>query len=42
MNEDSSAQTLRLESWMGDLPIQLKDVPIIYLAIPGTSKILKT
>lgn len=24
-----------LENWMGKLPDQLKNVPIIYLAIPG-------
>lgn len=36
MSEDGAAQNFRLESWMSDLPIQLKDIPIIYLAIPGS------
>ncbi|KAJ0174751.1 hypothetical protein K1T71_009859 [Dendrolimus kikuchii] len=36
MSENSLAQTLRLETWMSDLPPQLKDVPLIYLAIPGS------
>ncbi|XP_063387031.1 PI-PLC X domain-containing protein 3 [Cydia fagiglandana] len=27
---------LKLETWMRDLPEQLKDVPFIYLAIPGS------
>ncbi|CAH2043394.1 unnamed protein product, partial [Iphiclides podalirius] len=36
MGEDSSAQSLNLESWMGELPEQLKHVPFIYLAIPGS------
>lgn len=31
------AQELNLESWMRDLPEQLKDIPFIYLAIPGIS-----
>lgn len=31
------AQELSLESWMRDLPEQLKDIPFIYLAIPGIS-----
>lgn len=35
MSEDGAAHNFRLESWMSDLPIQLKDIPIIYLAIPG-------
>ncbi|KAG6455101.1 PI-PLC X domain-containing protein 3 isoform X2 [Manduca sexta] len=36
MSEKNSAQNLRLETWMSDLPPQLKDVPLIYLAIPGS------
>ncbi|XP_013140958.1 PREDICTED: PI-PLC X domain-containing protein 3 isoform X3 [Papilio polytes] len=36
MCEDGSAQNLNLENWMRDLPEQLKNVPIIYLAIPGS------
>ncbi|XP_075980438.1 PI-PLC X domain-containing protein 3 isoform X2 [Anticarsia gemmatalis] len=36
MGEDISAQDLALESWMNDLPPQLKEVPLIYLAIPGS------
>lgn len=35
MSEDTSAHKLRLEHWMSDLPAQLKEVPLIYLAIPG-------
>ncbi|KAI8439271.1 hypothetical protein MSG28_013108 [Choristoneura fumiferana] len=30
------AQEFNLESWMKDLPEQLKDIPFIYLAIPGS------
>lgn len=37
MSNDTTAQQMNLEHWMRDLPIQLKDVPLIYLAIPGTS-----
>lgn len=33
MGGDSAA--LHLESWMSELPEQLKDIPLIYLAIPG-------
>ncbi|XP_049876141.1 PI-PLC X domain-containing protein 3 isoform X2 [Pectinophora gossypiella] len=37
MSDDSSAQSsLNLETWMRDLPPQLQDVPLIYLAIPGS------
>lgn len=36
MSDDSSAQRINLETWMSDLPPQLKDVPVIYLAIPGS------
>ncbi|CAB3253166.1 unnamed protein product [Arctia plantaginis] len=36
MSDDISAQNFNLESWMNDLPPQLKDVPLIYLAIPGS------
>lgn len=32
---DGSAQIINLEYWMTNLPEQLKDVPFIYLAIPG-------
>lgn len=35
MGEDSAAQRINLEHWMRELPAQLKDVPLIYLAIPG-------
>lgn len=35
MCEDGSAQNVNLENWMRDLPEQLKNVPFIYLAIPG-------
>lgn len=35
MSNDTKAQQLQLEHWMRDLPEQLKDVPLIYLAIPG-------
>ncbi|XP_053610444.1 PI-PLC X domain-containing protein 3 isoform X2 [Plodia interpunctella] len=34
MGEESTAQ-VNLEYWMRDLPPQLKEVPLIYLAIPG-------
>lgn len=33
MSENTSA--VNLESWMSELPAQLKEVPLIYLAIPG-------
>ncbi|XP_026748010.1 PI-PLC X domain-containing protein 3 isoform X2 [Trichoplusia ni] len=36
MSEDTLAHKLRLEHWMSDLPAQLKEVPLIYLAIPGS------
>ncbi|XP_059057879.1 PI-PLC X domain-containing protein 3 isoform X2 [Achroia grisella] len=36
MGKDSTAQNFNLENWMRDLPAQLKDVPLIYLAIPGS------
>ncbi|XP_022823004.1 PI-PLC X domain-containing protein 3 isoform X3 [Spodoptera litura] len=36
MVEDHSAQKLRLENWMGDLPDPIKDMPLIFLAIPGS------
>lgn len=26
-----------LENWMGNLPMKLKALPVIYLAIPGTN-----
>lgn len=35
MVEDHSAQKLRLENWMADLPEPIKDMPLIFLAIPG-------
>lgn len=35
MGEDGSTQKINLESWMADLPEQLKNLPFIYLAIPG-------
>lgn len=37
MSNDTIAQQMNLEHWMRDLPVQLKDVPLIYLAIPGIS-----
>lgn len=40
MGEDGSEQKLRLEYWMNDLPAQIKDIPLIYLAIPGNINIL--
>lgn len=33
--ENGSAQIINLEYWMRNLPEQLKNVPFIYLAIPG-------
>ncbi|CAH2984002.1 unnamed protein product [Chilo suppressalis] len=36
MSEESTAQIINLEHWMGNLPDQLKDIPFIYLAIPGS------
>ncbi|XP_026321565.1 PI-PLC X domain-containing protein 3 [Hyposmocoma kahamanoa] len=36
MSNDTIAQQMNLEHWMRDLPVQLKDVPLIYLAIPGS------
>uniref|UniRef100_A0A2H1WST6 SFRICE_017682 n=1 Tax=Spodoptera frugiperda TaxID=7108 RepID=A0A2H1WST6_SPOFR len=36
MVEDHSAQKLRLENWMADLPEPIKDMPLIFLAIPGS------
>ncbi|XP_072944750.1 PI-PLC X domain-containing protein 3 [Epargyreus clarus] len=36
MSEDTAAQKLNLESWMAELPEPLKNIPIIYLAIPGS------
>lgn len=36
MEKDTSAYRMSLESWMNDLPPQLKEVPLIYLAIPGS------
>ncbi|CAG9788610.1 unnamed protein product [Diatraea saccharalis] len=35
MTEESTAE-INLEHWMGNLPAQLKDIPFIYLAIPGS------
>jgi hypothetical protein len=35
MDEQSNAQIINLEHWMSNLPEQVKDVPLIYLAIPG-------
>lgn len=37
MSEQGSTQSMRLSlsNWMRDLPAQLKDIPLIYLAIPG-------
>ncbi|XP_028162067.1 PI-PLC X domain-containing protein 3 isoform X2 [Ostrinia furnacalis] len=34
--KDSSAQIINLEYWMKSLPEPLKNVPLIYLAIPGS------
>ncbi|KAL0821612.1 hypothetical protein ABMA28_005061 [Loxostege sticticalis] len=34
--ENGSAQIINLEYWMRNLPEQLKNVPFIYLAIPGS------
>ncbi|KAH9633876.1 hypothetical protein HF086_002907, partial [Spodoptera exigua] len=36
MVEDNSSQKLRLENWMADLPGPIKDMPLIFLAIPGS------
>ncbi|XP_021192368.2 PI-PLC X domain-containing protein 3 [Helicoverpa armigera] len=36
MGEDTAAQKLRLENWMSDLPAPLKELPLIFLAIPGS------
>ncbi|XP_045775125.1 PI-PLC X domain-containing protein 3 isoform X1 [Maniola jurtina] len=36
MSENGSAQSIDLENWMRDLPEQLKYIPLIYLAIPGS------
>ncbi|XP_014357772.2 PI-PLC X domain-containing protein 3 isoform X1 [Papilio machaon] len=36
MCENGSAQNVNLENWMRELPEQLKNVPFIYLAIPGS------
>lgn len=36
MSETSKSDNIDLENWMRDLPEQLRNVPIIYLAIPGT------
>lgn len=33
--EDPPHFTENLEFWMTNLPIKLKSIPIIYLAIPG-------
>lgn len=36
MAENSKANgNIDLENWMGELPGNLRDVPVIYLAIPG-------
>lgn len=41
--ENNKAQdfTNDLSNWMGNLPSELRDMPIIHLAIPGTIKYLK-
>ncbi|XP_038222736.1 PI-PLC X domain-containing protein 3 isoform X1 [Zerene cesonia] len=36
MSEGNLSQTINLENWMGELPEQIKNVPFIYLAIPGS------
>ncbi|KAJ8712204.1 hypothetical protein PYW07_005046 [Mythimna separata] len=36
MGEDTKAQKLRLDRWMSDLPAPIKDMPLIFLAIPGS------
>ncbi|XP_032519035.2 PI-PLC X domain-containing protein 3 isoform X1 [Danaus plexippus] len=36
MSETSKSDNIDLENWMRDLPEQLRNVPIIYLAIPGS------
>lgn len=35
MSDNGSAQSVDLENWMRDLPEQLRNIPLIYLAIPG-------
>ncbi|XP_039756226.1 PI-PLC X domain-containing protein 3 isoform X1 [Pararge aegeria] len=36
MSDNGAAQSIDLENWMRDLPEQLKNIPLIYLAIPGS------
>lgn len=40
MGEDTKAQKVRLEHWMSDLPDPIKDMPLIFLAIPGNIGVL--
>lgn len=35
MSENGSAQNIDLQNWMRNLPEQLRNIPLIYLAIPG-------
>lgn len=35
MSENGSAQRVDLKNWMRDLPEQIRNIPFIYLAIPG-------
>ncbi|CAH0720406.1 unnamed protein product, partial [Brenthis ino] len=36
MSDNGSAQNIDLQNWMKDLPEQLRNIPLIYLAIPGS------
>ncbi|CAH2092750.1 unnamed protein product [Euphydryas editha] len=36
MSENGSAQNFDLQNWMRDLPEQIRNIPLIYLAIPGS------
>lgn len=36
MSENGSAQKVDLKNWMRDLPEQIRNIPFIYLAIPGS------
>lgn len=40
MGEDIKIQKVRLEHWMNDLPPAIKEIPFIFLAIPGNINIL--
>lgn len=45
MNEDNiidnMIETTDLEHWMTNLPLRLRALPLVYLAIPGMSKKLQ-